>query len=1090
MNQTLLKEIDLSIEAINSATTNKGHEIAVSNFASAIIRQLYAYSRSSYTNFAVQTNALQLPGHRADKMPIEEAGGSFQFTIESLNNLQKHWIPRYSQYYIQIEAVHGKMSYPLVTLPLRALRASEHDFIMFEEQVTIQTLISALPRNTSLSFVVFGVPFPVVSQTKRRLSQTEDVKLASGVLPVFDHNDVMIQGPVMLALTEINNGRILPWGPQRLIYQPADTILLLQFPEYEHNIVFPAEIQNSQFATFEYERLSEEDHSCIEWLIQHRYIHLFELHDDYKKLLWSKRAYLTKLPLTLPLVLVSAFAWDSVSVSNVYVLLDVWADLAPEDALELLLPCFSDQRVRAKALEWIGKGTSAQLINFIPQILEALRYEQYEDSAIAKFLLHQACKNRSYAFELYWQLNQRLVVADELRFRLRYKLIQDQLLELNIPGFKNDLSYQHVFLDKLDSVYKRFKNYTEYNQMNDVLRKTLRSMAEHFDISRLRLPLCPSFQCKELLIDKAIHFNSAAKPIALHFAGENAKYSIIYKVGDDLRQDAVVMQLVTLINGLWNQENLDMRMITFKCLATGKNKGLVEMVSDCQTLREIQVTTGLQGVLATKVLNDWIKSNNPSEFLYKQAVENFRKSCAGWSIVSYILGLSDRHNDNMMLCRSGHLFHIDFGKYLGDVQMAGSIKRDRVAFVITQEMANVINQGGLETTEWFQQFVDEMCSAFLCLRKRASVIVNTMRLMLSSGVPGLNENAVTFVEEKLMLDQTEEESVFLLTTKIVESMQSVFPRMNFIAHTIAQGRGNIWELLFGNNVTDFDHMPFNLEDCSKETDGEIVSVYVQGFRKMRDSQDGTKVYMYDCKVQRKNMAEDPVISRSYDDFRNLYLRLCYKFPNIGIPNIGRSRFLVRSNVSSVASERFIELQHFLQMLFVLPAEISHCKLIYNFFHHTLQDSDKNGTTHEETSHIASAELDLSLKLNQNNFTFTIRVGHARRLQLNGNNETYVKFYLRTRDSLDVGGGKKKTEIAKGMNPTYNKSLTYNLSAIEMAEIFSHVLHVAIWQKTGSIVKDSFAVCKCMIVLSSLKDIQPNADKVIEKTDTYRLFYLQ
>jgi phosphatidylinositol-4-phosphate 3-kinase len=79
-----------------------------------------------------------------------------------------------------------------------------------------------------------------------------------------------------------------------------------------------------------------------------------------------------------------------------------------------------------------------------------------------------------------------------------------------------------------------------------------------------------------------------------------------------------------------------------------------------------------------------------------------------------------------MLCKSGHLFHIDFGKYLGDVQMAGTIKSkieiencclhcllgDRVPFVITQEMANIINQGGLETTEFFQQFVDEMCSAF------------------------------------------------------------------------------------------------------------------------------------------------------------------------------------------------------------------------------------------------------------------------------------------------------------------------------------------------------------------------------------------
>lgn len=53
---------------------------------------------------------------------------------------------------------------------------------------------------------------------------------------------------------------------------------------------------------------------------------------------------------------------------------------------------------------------------------------------------------------------------DELRFKLRYKLLQDQLLELNIPGFQNDLSYQHFFLDKLDVAYKRFKTCVDSNQ--------------------------------------------------------------------------------------------------------------------------------------------------------------------------------------------------------------------------------------------------------------------------------------------------------------------------------------------------------------------------------------------------------------------------------------------------------------------------------------------------------------------------------------------------------------------------------------------------------------------------------------------------
>jgi hypothetical protein len=61
---------------------------------------------------------------------------------------------------------------------------------------------------------------------------------------------VMIQGPIMLALTDVQNSQILRWGPQNLIYNSSDCVLVLLFPEYEHNIVFPADIQLPQLYDF------------------------------------------------------------------------------------------------------------------------------------------------------------------------------------------------------------------------------------------------------------------------------------------------------------------------------------------------------------------------------------------------------------------------------------------------------------------------------------------------------------------------------------------------------------------------------------------------------------------------------------------------------------------------------------------------------------------------------------------------------------------------------------------------------------------------------------------------------------------------
>ena len=64
----------------------------------------------------------------------------------------------------------------------------------------------------------------------------------------------------------------------------------------------------------------------------------------------------------------------------------------------------------------------------------------------------------------------------------------------------------------------------------------------------------------------------------------------MYKVGDDLRQDMLTLQMVRIMDKLWLKNGLDLKMVTFACVPTGPKTGFVKLITGAETLRRIQVT--------------------------------------------------------------------------------------------------------------------------------------------------------------------------------------------------------------------------------------------------------------------------------------------------------------------------------------------------------------------------------------------------------------------------------------------------------------------------------------------------------------------
>ncbi|KAK6055462.1 hypothetical protein COOONC_07033 [Cooperia oncophora] len=709
---------------------------------------------------------------------------------------------------------------------------------------------------------------------------------------------------------------------------------------------------------------------------------------DEQEMLWQKRSYLMHLPEALPLVLASVPDWGFYFLSNVYQIIEGWVPLSPVQAMQLLLPQYPDARIRQKAIEWIMCASSDFLFNALPQLVEALRFEIFESSSLAVALLTLSYKDRRFAFEIYWQLQQRIDHCVDFAYAQRCSLLQKELLERHeADHLRDEIARQHKLLNELDCIQMDLRREESDQTRLALLRSRLGTLDGALLHHNVRLPCLPSFKCSGVVVKDCNIFNSNAKPLKIVFRGLNSTYSIIHKSGDDMRQDAIRM---------------------------------AELVLDCATLCEIQKEFGVTGVFKEDILMNWLMKHNTTEFMYKQALDNFTRSCAGWCVATYVLGIGDRHNDNILVTTAGHVFHIDFGKYMGDWQ--------------TAEIA-------------FRSFLRMRCTMSSTVEiNRRKVIKRSSIIMACSDIAGMNVESLNFVEKNLMLELSETDAVIQFTQLINHSLKSAFPRINFFFHTLAQ----VMSSTTGNSAKNNDNISFVPQLYTQATDGRISGVRVITFEKRFMP---NKVYLYKVEVSRESETVSSYVYRSFNEFNELYIKLRRRFPTVAFPPLS-SGTKMRSNVREVAQRRMVDIESFLRYLFTLSSEICHCDLVYTFFHLILRDSNIHSYIGTEESandsHRSQCEVYLKIQFNGNkqHSQLSIFVGHVKHLALLTTGQApdaYVKSYIRP-DPQNLS--KRKTQVVKAsQNPTFNREMYYDIVGGENV-LSTRVLEVSVWNSGG------------------------------------------
>ena len=257
----------------------------------------------------------------------------------------------------------------------------------------------------------------------------------------------------------------------------------------------------------------------------------------------------------------------------------------------------------------IAQASDEELQLYLLQLVQALKYDNYkvgedkkklsisrnnsvnvedqeeEFEDLSSFLISRASNHEGLANYLYWYLKIETEEEDNVNNQDDVAMYKEVLeIFLKETKFQSTLERQSTLINNLVQLLSSVSTGSEgrpskIKKMQQMLMDQEQFKFDFSSFEPLPLPTDPSINISGIEASEAHLFKSSLMPAKLTFTTpDQQKVMVIFKNGDDLRQDQLILQIISVMDQLLKKENLDLKLSPYRVLATSSKHGMMEYV--------------------------------------------------------------------------------------------------------------------------------------------------------------------------------------------------------------------------------------------------------------------------------------------------------------------------------------------------------------------------------------------------------------------------------------------------------------------------------------------------------------------------------